>query len=139
MKFRNINNTLIAACEASANYFDAIQGIELVDLFSKDGLRTLQQNKKLWPMLTDISHQVVWFESKHDTETWKHIITAAWRNQVFLHGIGGGMVAIPTSTSKLNKSEFAELIEAIYVFGSEKDVEWSEPALKAYESYREAA
>ena len=90
-------------------------------------------------MLTDISHQVVWFESKHDTETWKHIITAAWRNQVFLHGIGGGMVAIPTSTSKLNKSEFAELIEAIYVFGSEKDVEWSEPALKAYESYREAA
>ena len=139
MKFKPVSGTLAPWCEEAAKFFDVIQGMDLVELFSKEGIRTLLQNKKLWTMLGDVSKQVTWFDAKHDTETWKHIITAAWRNQVFLHGIGGGMVAIPTSTSKLNKAEFAELIEAIYVFGSDEGVNWSEPALKAYEQYREAA
>lgn len=139
MKFRNLNNTLIAACEESRKFLEIVRSVEFVELFSREGLRTLQQNAKLWPMLTDISKQVEWFGQYHSPETWKHIISAAWKEQVFLHGIGGGLVAIPVSTSKLRKREFAELIECIYAFGSEKNVVWSDPALKCYEQYREAA
>jgi len=139
MKFKNINGALIAGCEQSAEFIEAIAGLNIVELFSADGIRTILQNKKMWPMLQDISKQVEWFQQKHNPETWKHIITAAWRNQVFLNGIGGGLVAIPVSTSKLKKKEFAELIEAIYSFGSDHSVRWSEPALRAYQQYREAA
>ena len=59
--------------------------------------------------------------------------------QVFVQGIGGTLVVIPARTSRMNKKEFSELIEAIYSFGSGEDVRWSEPALAAYELYREAA
>lgn len=139
MKFRVINSTLIAACEEAGKFLEVVQHMDVVELFSMEGLRTLAQNAKLWPMLTDISKQVIWFNQKHDPETWKHIISAAWRAQVFVQGIGGTLVVLPVRTSKLRKAEFAELIEAIYAFGDEKGVRWSDPALKAYEQYREAA
>jgi len=139
MKFRAINNTLIAACEEASKYLEIVQHMDVVELFSMEGLRTLQQNAKLWPMLTDISKQVKLFDVKHDPETWKHIITAAWRDQEFVRGIGGKVVVLPVRTSKLRKGEFAELIEAIYSYGDDQRVRWSEPALQAYEQYREAA
>jgi hypothetical protein len=36
------------------------------------------------------------------------------------------------------KAVFSRLIEIIYAFGAEQNVEWSEPAMRAYEQYREA-
>ena len=117
MIFKNINGTLIAGCQQAHEFLQVC--LDEVELFSLDGIRTMAQNKKMWPMLSDI--------------------TAAWKAQVFVQGIGGTLVVIPARTSRLNKKEFSELIEAIYSFGSGEDVRWSEPALAAYELYREAA
>lgn len=137
MKFKAINNTLIAACEEAAEYLSLVCGE--VELFGLDNIRTVEQNAKMWPMLQDISKQVTWMGAKHDTETWKVIITAAHNSQTFVQGIGGSLVVMPCSTRRLSKKRFSELIEQIYAFGAEQDVKWSEPALKAYEQYREAA
>jgi len=137
MKFKNIGGTLIAGCEQSAQFLAVC--LDEVELFSTDGLRTLAQNKKMWPMLTDLSTHVVLMGLKHKPEIWKHIITAAWKSQIFVHGIAGSLVVIPTSTSKMNKKEFSELIEQMYAYGSDEGVPWSEPSLKAYEQYREAS
>jgi|TARA_R110002124_G_scaffold258111_2_gene423866 hypothetical protein len=137
MIFKNINGTLIAGCQQAHEFLQVC--LDEVELFSLDGIRTMAQNKKMWPMLSDISKQVTWLGAKHDPETWKHIITAAWKAQVFVQGIGGTLVVIPARTSRMNKKEFSELIEAIYSFGSGEDVRWGEPALAAYEEYREAA
>jgi hypothetical protein len=137
MKFKNIGGTLIANCEHSAEFLSVC--LDEVELFSADGLRTLAQNKKMWPMLTDISKHVVLVGVKHKPDIWKHIITAAWKSQVFVHGISGTLVVIPASTSKMNKKEFSELIEQMYAYGSDEGVPWSEPSLKAYAMYREAA
>lgn len=139
MKFAIRGTALYAACDEAGRFIQAAGGLGLVELFSLEGLRTLAQNAKMWPMLTDISRQVEWYGGYHDADTWKHIITAAWKGQHFVHGLGGSMVVIPVRTSRLRKKEFAELIEAIYAFGAEKGVQWSEPALKSYEQYREAA
>lgn len=139
MKFKPVNGTLIAGCEEAAKFLRIAGGMDFVELFSLEGLRTLQQNKKMWPLLTDISKQVEWYGEYHDAETWKHIISAAWRNQVFVKGIGDSLVAIPVQTSRLRKAEFAELIEAIFSFGADEGVLWSDPAMRAYEQYREAA
>ena len=38
--------------------------------------RTPEQNKKMWPLLKDLSNQVVWFGNKYDSEDWKDLITA---------------------------------------------------------------
>lgn len=107
----------------------------------RPGKRTLSQNKKLWPMLSDISKQVEWpvngVLEKLSTEEWKDVLTAALSSeQKVTQGVNGGFVMLGKSTSKMKKAEFADLIEVIYAFGSERQVRWSEPALKAYEEWR---
>ncbi len=128
---------LLEADEEAAQYLSLVHGV--VELFGLDDIRTVEQNAKMWPMLQDISKQVTWMGVKHDTETWKVIITAAHNSQTFVQGIGGSLVVMPCSTRRLSKKRFSDLIEQIYSFGAEQDVKWSEPALKAYELYREAA
>jgi len=139
MKFKSINGTLIAACEDSSDYIRLVTDMGECELFSMDSIRTIAQNKKLWPMLSDISKQVTWMGAKHSAETWKHIITAAWKAQVFVQGIGGTLVVIPAKTSRLSKKAFTELIMCIQVFGDEQEVKWSDPSLAAFAEYKEAA
>jgi len=102
--------------------------------------RTLDQNAKLWPMLTDISKQVEWYGHWLTPEEWKHVLTAALhQEQKVVPGINGGFVVLGLSTSRMNKREFSDLIELISAFGAEHGVEWSEPAEKVLGDYREAA
>lgn len=106
--------------------------------------RSISQNAKLWPMLTDIAHQVQWpINGRMDylpPEDWKDILTAGLDSeQRVAQGINGGFVLIGKRTSKMRKAEFAQLIELIYAFGAEHGVAWSEPALKAYSEFKEAA
>ena len=102
--------------------------------------RSLDQNSKLWPMLTDISKQVEWYGHWLTQEEWKHVLTAALHTeQKVVPGINGGFVVLGLSTSRMNKREFSDLIELIYAFGAEHDVEWSEPAEKVFDDYWEAA
>jgi len=88
--------------------------------------RTLDQNSKLWPMLTDISKQVVWYGSKLTKEEWKDVLSAALKKQKVVPGIDGGFVVCGRHTSRMGKKEFSDMIELAYAFGSERDVKWSE-------------
>lgn len=115
-----------------------------VSLRHQDGKRTLDQNRKLWPMLTDVSRQVQWpingAMGYLPPEDWKDILTAGLDSeQRVAPGINGGFVMLGKRTSKMRKAEFAQLIELIYAFGSQHGVQWSEPALAIYDEYREAA
>lgn len=100
--------------------------------------RSNDQNRKLWPMLADISRQVEWFGKKHSPEQWKDIITGSFEKCDFVPGIDGGLVMLGGRTSKYTKARFSELIEYIYAFGTEKKVAWSEPSLQIYAEYRGA-
>lgn len=97
--------------------------------------RSLDQNAKLHPMIRDISRQVEWFGMMHNEDQWKEIITGSFENCDFVPGINGGLVMIGARTSRYSKQRFSELIEYIYAFGAEKNVVWSEPALKVYQEY----
>jgi len=107
-----------------------------ISRFEED--RNPEQNKKQWAMYQDISTQVIWHGEKLTPEDWKDILSSDWSKQRIVPGIGGGFVALGVRTSKLKKREMAELIEIIYCFGAEHGVNWSEPALKEFEKYREA-
>jgi len=46
---------------------------------------------------------------------------------------------IGVSSTELNVEQMSECIEYMYHFGSERQVKWSEPSLKLYSEYKEAA
>ena len=97
--------------------------------------RTLDQNAKMWAMLTDVSTQVVWYGEKLSQESWKHIFTATLFKQKTVPGIDGGFVVLGQSTSKMRKRPFAELIELMYAFGAEHGVQWSERNVTMIQEY----
>lgn len=92
--------------------------------------RSLDQNSKLWPMLTDVAEQVEWYGKKLTEWEWKDVFTAALKKSKVVPGIDGGFVVLGQHTSAMSKAEFSELIELIYSFGAEHGVAWSDPMEK---------
>ena len=91
----------------------------------KPKTRTLDQNAKLWALLTDLSEQVNWHGQKLTPDEWKIVMTASIRRQRVLPGIDGGFVAIGESTSKMTVKEFSDLVELIHAFGAQHEVRFS--------------
>jgi len=91
----------------------------------KPQTRSLEQNARLWAMLTDISEQVEWYGRKLTPENWKHVFTAALKKQDVVPGLDGGFVVLGQSTSKMTKSEMAELQTLMEAFGADKGVKFS--------------
>lgn len=91
--------------------------------------RSLDQNRLMWPLLTDWSKQVTHLDGKkYSPDDWKHIITAAFEECVrFAPNLNGtGMIAFGARTSKYSKRKFSQLIEFIYAEGTERGVVWSQ-------------
>lgn len=96
--------------------------------------RSLDQNRKLWACLGDVSRQVEWHGRWLDAESWKCIFTAALKKQDVVPNLNGdGFVVLGRSTSKMRVSEFAQLLELIQAFGAERDVKWSDESRLALE------
>lgn len=104
-----------------------------LEMWSHTDLRTPEQNSKMWPMLNDFSEQIVWCGRKRSTYEWKYILSASFEKMRLVPGIDGEIVPIPARTSRYTKQKFSALIESIYAVGAELGVEWSDPAIKAYE------
>lgn len=109
-----------------------------VSLRHQENKRSLQANRLMWKLLNDISRQVEWCGQYHEPETWKDLITALMKKQTLLPGLDGGFVAIGTSTRKMRKAEFSDLIECIYGVGAERNVQWSADTSIDWDAYKEA-
>ena len=104
----------------------------------KEPKRTKAQNDRLWPMLHDVSQQVLWHGNRYDEADWKDIFTALWlktkkQNQRSAPGIDGGVVMFGVCTSKMRKASMTELIEIMFWFGSERNVKWSDDSRRELE------
>lgn len=102
-----------------------------LEIIIQERKRSGDQNRKLWPLLHDLSHQVEWFGQKYSPEDWKDLITALVaktkkQEQRTAPAIGGGVVMFGSRTSKMRVSEMVEVIEAIYWFGTEQNVKFSD-------------
>ena len=102
-----------------------IRGDEAVIEFKKK-TRSIEQNKRMWAMLTDISNQVIWYNEKLTPDNWKDIFTAALKQEKIVPGINGGFVVLGAKTSQMSIKEMCELQELMTAFGAEKGVFWSE-------------
>ena len=97
----------------------------------KETTRTAEQNRKMWPLLKDLSDQVIWFGNKYDSDDWKDLITALVaktkkQEQRMAPGLDGGVVMFGQRTSKMNIPQMVEVIEAIYWFGTQQGVQFSD-------------
>jgi hypothetical protein len=92
----------------------------------KQAKRTVDQNAKMWAMLTDIAEQLPWHGLKLRTGDWKLIFLDALKREmrVVPNIDGNGFVSLGVSTSDLSKSEMADLIEIITAFGAKHDVKF---------------
>ena len=98
---------------------------------AREETRTDKQNRLMWPLLKDLSDQVVWHGEKLTREEWKDLITVLVnqtqdQEQKSAPGINGGRVYFGVRTSKSSKRYMVEVIEAIYWFGTEHNVKFSE-------------
>ena len=84
--------------------------------------RSLEQNARLWAMLTDISEQVDWYGRKLSPEDWKHVFSASLSKQDVVPGIDGGFVVLGKSTSRMTRSEMTDLQTLMEAFGAEHGV-----------------
>ena len=90
--------------------------------------RNLEQNARMWAMLSDVSQQVEWYGKRLTAEDWKHVFTASLRKLEVVPNLDGtGFVALGMSTSRMSVREMRDLIELMFAFGAERDVEWSDP------------
>ena len=93
----------------------------------KKETRSLEQNARMWAMLTDVSKQVNWYGRKLAPENWKDVLTAALTKQEVVPGIDGGFVVLGKSTSQMTKAEMSELQELMQAFGAQQGVKFTAP------------
>lgn len=88
--------------------------------------RSIEQNSRLWALLTDVSDQVVWYGKKLSPESWKHIFSSSLKKQEVVPGLHGDFVVLGQSTSQMTIAEMRDMQELISAFGAEQGVKWSE-------------
>jgi len=87
--------------------------------------RSLEQNARLWAVLTEISQQVDWYGNKLTAEEWKDVFSAAMKRTKVVPGLDGGFVVCGQSTSKMTKAEMSEMHTLMEAFGADKGVRFS--------------
>jgi hypothetical protein len=92
--------------------------------------RTIPQNDKMWAMLTDIATQKHWYNVKLIPDDWKLIFMAGLSRELRIvpNLDGTGFVNLNQSSSDLSKEEMSDMIELMYAWGAQHDVEWTEPS-----------
>ncbi len=90
--------------------------------------RSSQANAKLWAMLSDIARAKPQGRVL-TTEVWKALfMNAAGFTCTFEPTLDGqGVIPLGFKSSRLNKAEFSDLIEAIHCFAAEHGIQFTDP------------
>jgi hypothetical protein len=88
--------------------------------------RSLDQNSKMWAMLSDISRAKP-EGRRHTPEVWKCLFMNACGHEVaFETGLDDRPFPIGFHSSSLTKAQMSDLIEFIYAYGARHNIVWSE-------------
>jgi hypothetical protein len=113
--------------EARRRAIEAVQQAEHGHVVTiKPPTRSLEQNAAMWALLSEFSERLEWPVNgrmvKMDAEDWKHVLTAAFRQETarLAMGLSGGVVMLGSRTSKMTKREFSEFLEFINSVAAER-------------------
>lgn len=99
----------------------------------KASQRSLDQNSRMWAMLTEVAQQATHHGNRYTPDQWKVLFMHACGREVqFLPGLDG-KTFLPwgQSSSDLSKQEMTDLIEFIFAWGAENGVTFHEPEERA--------
>jgi hypothetical protein len=89
--------------------------------------RTVEQNNKMWAMLTEFSEQVEHYGHHWSPEDWKSILMHAFGKEMrLLPGLDGSLVPVGLSSSTLSKRNMIKFIEFIYAEGTQRGVKFAD-------------
>lgn len=96
----------------------------------KDAKRTLDQNSRMWAMLSDIASQQEHCGRKYTPDQWKILFMHACGSEVQFIPALDGSTFIPWGgrSSDLSKAEMSELIEFMLAWGAEHGVVFHDDA-----------
>ncbi len=103
----------------------------------KEVKRSLDQNAKMWVLLTEISQQLDWHGQTLRPDDWKLIFIDALKRangeilRIVPNTDSTGFVNLSTSSSDLSKFEMMDLLELIMEFGARHGVTFNEPEARA--------
>lgn len=129
-----------------------------VSLKHQESKRGSLSNAKFHAMIADLNKQAVITMpgkrvalSKYDAETCKALLVIWFAKERELNGeplrkpprteidpMTGERISIRPSTTQWGVKDTSDFIEFLYSLGAASGVNWSEPALKEYQSYKEA-
>lgn len=92
--------------------------------------RTNDQNAKMRAMASDISRQVKIDGVAYSPEDWKckFMDACSFKARWIPNLEGDGMINAGYRSSRLNKAQMSDVIEAMYEYGARHNVRWSDPA-----------
>lgn len=92
--------------------------------------RSLDQNSRLWAMLSDVSNQVTYHGLRLSPDDYKVLFMDALdREARMVPNIdGNGLVNLGRSSSNLSKADFTELMDLIEAWGAQNGVAFSKAA-----------
>lgn len=90
--------------------------------------RSLDQNSKMWALLSEVATQLPWHGLRLTADDWKLIFLDALKREVRMvpNLDGNGFVSLGRSSSDLSKEEMGDLISLIQEFGARHGVVFSE-------------
>ena len=99
-----------------------------LQLDCKPETRSSAENRLLHALIGEIARQKEWAGAKRDIECWKRLLVSAWcrtrgESVEILPALDGhGVDIVPARTSKLTKSECADLIGYVQAWAAENGV-----------------
>lgn len=95
--------------------------------------RSLDQNSRMWALLTDVATQLPWHGLKLTPDDWKLVFLDAMKREVRMvpNLDGNGFVSLGRSSSDLSVSEMVDLQELIVAFGSQHGVRFFDQTERA--------
>jgi hypothetical protein len=96
----------------------------------KAAKRSLDQNARMWAMLSDVARQVTWHGQKLRPDDWKLIFLDGLKRELRLapNLDADGFVHLGRSSSDLTKAEMSDLMELIAAFGAKHAVRFADDA-----------
>lgn len=99
----------------------------------KQAKRSLEQNSRMWAMLTDVATQKEHAGRRYTPDQWKILFMHACGREVqFLPSLDNStFIPWGQSSSDLSKQEMTDLIEFIFSWGAENGVTFHDPEASA--------
>ena len=94
----------------------------------REAKRSLEQNARMWAMLTEIAHQVRWHGFRLSADDWKLLFLDSLSRELRIvpNMDGTGFVNLGRRSSDLSKSEMSDMIELMFAFGASHGVNFKD-------------